>query len=86
MVNLIEALVSYYDQLVANGVELEPYGWEKRANVKYVIDIDDNGDIVQFIPWSDEVSYTDQKGKEKTRIVYRQILVPKMPVRWGDKT
>ena len=81
MVNLIEALVSYYDQLVANGVELEPYGWEKRANVKYVIDIDDNGDIVQFIPWSDEVSYTDQKGKEKTRIVYRQILVPKMPVR-----
>lgn len=81
MVNLIEALVSYYDQLVANGVDLEPYGWEKRTNVKYVIDIDDNGEIAGFIPWSDEVNIIDKRGKEKTTTVARQILVPKMPVR-----
>lgn len=56
---ILQALVSYYESLVAAG-EIAPPGWGKQK-VSYALELDDNGDIVQVYPQLVEV----ENGKKK---------------------
>lgn len=57
---ILQALVSYYESLVAAG-DLYAPGWSKQK-VSYAMELDDNGEIVQVYPLLEERG----KGKKKS--------------------
>lgn len=66
---ILQALVSYYESLVAAG-EIESPGWSQQK-VSYALELNDNGEIVQVYPLTTEVV---EKGKKKED--FRRIVVP----------
>ncbi len=66
---ILQALVSYYESLVAAG-KIESPGWSKQK-VSHALDLNDSGEIVQVYPLSTDV---EEKGKKKED--FRRIEVP----------
>ena len=70
---ILQALVSYYEDLVKKG-EIAPPGWGKNK-VTFALDLDDQGQIIQVISQK-----TQQTKGKKTVLAPKEILVP-MPVK-----
>lgn len=66
---ILQALVSYYESLVATG-KIESPGWSKQK-VSYALELDDNGEILQVIPQFQEVG----EGKKKKEVP-QEMAVP----------
>lgn len=70
---ILQALVSYYEDLVKKG-EIAPPGWGKNK-VTFALDLDDQGQIIQVISQK-----TQQTKGKKTVLAPKEIQVP-MPVK-----
>lgn len=72
---LIDALCSYYDTLAANG-QLEPDGFS-RVSVRYRIMLSPDGRLTAIEPCCKTVSIKDKTGKEKSKEVPVEMIMPK---------
>lgn len=78
---LISALNEYYEYLAKAGKVL-PEGYSA-VNIKYLIGLSEDGDILELIDYRDKEIITNAKGKEKINYIPRKVIMPKRTEKSG---
>lgn len=72
---ILHSLVSYYDQLLSDGVDIPLFGYTRRK-VKYFLDINAQGELVRVVPHTEIV----MRGKKEVEEI-KSCIVPDGGVR-----